>query len=100
MSSPGMATTDSSGSQPQSFDRSVNFERLYHVCRACRVVPAGIWKNRANNPLVNLYRDNEERNKKLSDVFHALLPCKVKQEWDTYFVILANTYGRNSKEAE
>lgn len=76
-SAPGMATADSSCSQPQTFDRSMNFECFDHISGACWIVPAGIRKNRADDPLVNFYRDDQYRNKKLSDIFHVLLPCKV-----------------------
>lgn len=78
----------------------MNSECFDHVRRTRWIVAASVRKNRTDDPLVNLYRYDEQRNEKLSDVFHDLLPCKVTQEWATYFVILPNTYGRNSKEAE
>ena len=59
-STPGMTATDSSCSEPQAFDWSVDLQCFDHVSRTSWVVPAGIRKNRTYDPLVNFYRDNQD----------------------------------------
>lgn len=77
-SSPGMTTADSSCSQPKAFDWSVDLQCFDHISRTGRIVSACIRKNRTNDPLVDFYRDNQDCNKKSSDIFHEFFDAKLR----------------------
>lgn len=56
MSAPRMTARNAFGSQPQTFDGTVDFECFDHVYRTSRIISAGIWQNRTDDPLIQFYR--------------------------------------------